>query len=153
MESSNVSTPSMRDERNCWTSCTTSNRGNISRIVAILIGWKVVDRFFEKLLLSANCPRSPGRRENSVWTKTEWIIWRTNYSIWCSGGLPPMFQERDKGRLHQFGKKVLAGIFLGYALIAGGIWNGDILIADTQELEKLYASELFTEDWMQKKSW
>ena len=30
---------------------------------------------------------------------------------------------QDESRLHQFGKKVLPGIFLGYALIAGGIWK------------------------------
>ena len=28
---------------------------------------------------------------------------------------------RDLSRLHQFGKNVLLGIFLGYELIAGGI--------------------------------
>ena len=43
--------------------------------------------------------------------------------------------ERDKARIHQFEKKVLPGIVPGYALIAGGIWKGDILIADTEELE------------------
>ena len=46
--------------------------------------------------------------------------------------------QRDKGRIHQFGKKVLPGIFVGYALIAG-----DILIADNEELEKLDASEIY----------
>ena len=51
--------------------------------------------------------------------------------------------EKDKARIHQFGKKVLPGIFLGYALIAGGIWKGDILIADIKELEKLDASEIY----------
>ena len=30
------------------------------------------------------------------------------------------FSARDQSRLYQFGKKVLPGIFLGYALIAGG---------------------------------
>ena len=39
---------------------------------------------------------------------------------------------RDQTRLHQFGKKVLPGIFQGYALIAGGLWKGDILIADME---------------------
>ena len=34
---------------------------------------------------------------------------------------------RDQARIHQFGEKVLPGIFLGYALIAGGIWKGDVL--------------------------
>ena len=32
-------------------------------------------------------------------------------------------------RLHQFGPKVLPGLFLGYALHAGGIWKGDIMVA------------------------
>ena len=49
---------------------------------------------------------------------------------------------RDQSRLHQFGKKVLPEIFLGYALIAGRIWRGDILIAVLKELEKLDASEI-----------
>ena len=51
--------------------------------------------------------------------------------------------ERDKARIHQFGKKVLPGIFLGYALIAGRIWKENILIADIEELEKLDASEIY----------
>ena len=37
---------------------------------------------------------------------------------------------KDQSRIHQFGKKVLPGLFLGYALYAGGIWKGDVLIAD-----------------------
>ena len=51
--------------------------------------------------------------------------------------------ERDKARIHQFGKKVLPGIFPGYTLIVRGIWKGDILIADIEELEKLGASEIY----------
>ena len=38
---------------------------------------------------------------------------------------------------NQFGKKVLPGLFLGYALYAGGIWKGDILVADIEELETM----------------
>ena len=45
-------------------------------------------------------------------------------------------------RLHQFGPKVLPGIFLGYALYAVRIWKGDILVADIEELEQMDASEL-----------
>ena len=30
-------------------------------------------------------------------------------------------------RTHQFGKKVLPGLFLGYALYARGIWKSDVL--------------------------
>ena len=34
------------------------------------------------------------------------------------------------------------GIFLGYALYAGRIWKGNIMVADTDELEEMDASEL-----------
>ena len=44
---------------------------------------------------------------------------------------------KDVSRLHQFGPKVLPGIFLGYALNAVGI-----LVADIEELEQTDASEI-----------
>ena len=44
-------------------------------------------------------------------------------------------------RIRQFGKKVLPGLFLAYALYAGGIWKGDVLVADIEELETIDASE------------
>ena len=50
---------------------------------------------------------------------------------------------KDQSRIHQFGKKVLLGLFLGYALYAGGIWKGDVLIADLEELETMDASEIY----------
>ena len=49
---------------------------------------------------------------------------------------------KDLSRLHQFGPKVLPSIFLGNVLYAGGIWKGDIMIADTEELEEKDAPEL-----------
>ena len=49
---------------------------------------------------------------------------------------------KDQSRLHQFGPKALPGIFLGYALHAGRIWKGDILVADMEEMEKMDASEI-----------
>ena len=49
---------------------------------------------------------------------------------------------KDQSRLHQFGTKVLPGIFLGYASFAGRIWKGDIMVADIEELEEMDASEL-----------
>ena len=52
---------------------------------------------------------------------------------------------KDQSRTHQFGKKVLPGLFLGYdALYAGRIWKGDMLGADTEELEKMDASEIYS---------
>ena len=47
-------------------------------------------------------------------------------------------------RIHQFGKKVLPGLFLGYALYAGRICKGDVLIADLEELESMDASEIYS---------
>ena len=49
---------------------------------------------------------------------------------------------KDESRPHQFGPKVWPGTFLGYALYAEGIWKGDILVADIEELEETDASEL-----------
>ena len=51
---------------------------------------------------------------------------------------------KDQSRIHQFGKKVLPGLFLGYAQYAGGIWKGDVLIADLEELETMDASEIYS---------
>ena len=51
---------------------------------------------------------------------------------------------KDQSRIHQFGKKVLPGFFLGYALYAGGFWKGDVLVADLEELETMDASEIYS---------
>ena len=49
---------------------------------------------------------------------------------------------KDQSRIYQFGKKVLPGLFLGYA---GGIWKGDVLVADLEELETMDASEIYSQ--------
>ena len=49
---------------------------------------------------------------------------------------------KDLSRLHQFGKKVLPGIFLGYVLHSVRIWKGDISVADIEELGEIDASEI-----------
>ena len=51
---------------------------------------------------------------------------------------------KDQSRVHQFVKKVLPGLFFGYALYAGGIWKGDVLVADLEELETMDASEIYS---------
>ena len=51
---------------------------------------------------------------------------------------------KDQSRIHQFGKKVLPGLFLGYALYAGIIRKGDVLVADLEELETMEASEIYS---------
>ena len=49
--------------------------------------------------------------------------------------------SRDQSRIHQLCRKVLPGLFLGYVLIAGGIWKRDIVVADIEEMENLDASQ------------
>ena len=49
---------------------------------------------------------------------------------------------KDQSRLHQFGVKVLPGLFLDGVLFAGRIWKGDIMVADIEEMEEMDASEL-----------
>ena len=51
---------------------------------------------------------------------------------------------KDQSRIHQFGKKVLPGLFLGYALYAGRILKGDVLVADLEEMETMSASEIYS---------
>ena len=51
---------------------------------------------------------------------------------------------KDQSRIHQFGKKVSPGLFPGYALYGEGIWKGDILVADIEELETMDASENYS---------
>ena len=46
---------------------------------------------------------------------------------------------KDQSRLHQFGEKVLPGIFIRYAL---WFWNGDCGCRHCEELENLDASEI-----------
>ena len=50
---------------------------------------------------------------------------------------------KDQSKIHQFGKKVLPGLFLGYAVYAGEIWKGDIMVADLEELDTMDASEIY----------
>ena len=59
---------------------------------------------------------------------------------------------KDTYRLHQIVPKVLPDIFFGYVLYAGGIWRGDILVADIEELEEMDASEIESKkDSLQRK--
>ena len=58
----------------------------------------------------------------------------------------------DQSRIHQFGKKVLPGSFLGYALYAGGIWKGNMMVADIEELETMDASEIYSKKTQRKGS-
>ena len=68
----------------------------------------------------------------------------------CKGPIMPLgslveyhpITAKDQSRIHQVGKKVLPGLFPGYALYAVRIRKGDILVADLEELETMDASEI-----------
>ena len=96
---------------------------------------------------------------NQVWMKIGGqILWNVipiceTFKIWrfgepFKGPIIPFgslveyypISAKDQSRIHQFGKKVLPGLFLGYALYARRLWKGDILVADTEELETMDAS-------------
>ena len=49
---------------------------------------------------------------------------------------------KDQSRIHQFGKELLPGIFLRYVFYAEGIWKGDVLVVDLEELKEMDASEI-----------
>ena len=51
---------------------------------------------------------------------------------------------KDQSRIHQFGKKVLPGFVPRIRSLRGGIWKGDVLIADLEELETMDASEIYS---------
>ena len=58
---------------------------------------------------------------------------------------------KDQSRIHQFGKKVLPGMFLGYALYAVRIWKGDVLIADLEEWKRWTHRKSTRKDSMRKR--
>ena len=61
-----------------------------------------------------------------------------------------MISTNDKTRLHQFGTKMLPGIFVGYALNSGGGWTGDVITADWHEIENNIASEVHVKRFKSK---
>ena len=62
--------------------------------------------------------------------------------FWSNVSTSFVFTERSVED-YQFDKKVLLGVFLGYELIAGGIWKLDILIADLEDMQTLDASDIY----------
>ena len=94
------------------------------------------------LLLAAKRPRLSGRRENYVKDDLENHSKGQQYLFGIIVECHPI-SPKDQGRIHQFGKKLLPGIFLGCELVAERMWKRDILIADVEDLEKLDASNIY----------
>ena len=124
VESFYVNTAQIGNWWDCWESSAQNQGRDICGTVAIRSGRKMVDGFHEMLLLSAKL--------------------QFNGPVFPFGAMVQYhpISAKDLSRLHQFGPKVLPGIFLRYSLHAVRIWKGDILVADTEELEQMDASEL-----------
>ena len=100
----------------------------------------MVVRFHGMLLLSSKCPRPLRGRETPNERRFGEPLQGPTLPFGALVEYHPI-STRDQMRLHQFWKKVVSGIFLGYAPTAGGSWKGDALIADLEELENVEASE------------
>ena len=92
---------------------------------------------------------SAKRHRSIIWWED--ALWKTFWQPFKGPILPfgslveyHPFTANDQSRIRRFGKKVLPGLFLGCALYAGGIWKGDVLIADLEELETMDASEIYS---------
>ena len=59
--------------------------------------------------------------------------WRTSHSIWFTGWVFTLSLRKTSQESINL-ERVLLGLILGYALYAGGIWKGDILVAAIEEL-------------------
>ena len=142
LESLHVYTTPIRNKWYCWKSSAQSKGRHLCCIVAIGSKWNLVGRFHEMLHLSAKRHRSIVWWEDALWKIGQpfqvpiipFGSWVEYYPI----------TAKDQSRIHQFGKKVLRGLFLWYALYAVGIWKGDVLVADLEELETMDASEIYS---------
>ena len=86
----------------------------------------MVGGFYGVLLLSAKHSRSPLSDGKTPYERRFGIPF--NGPVIPRGAMVEHHPKsaKDLSRLHQFGPKVLPGVFLGYALHAGGIWKGDV---------------------------
>ena len=129
-ESPNFDTSSIRDERYCWKSGTQSKRRNVCCAAAVRLGWKMVGWFCGMLLLLVKCPRPPGRSEKQHMNGASENHLEAQSIPFVSILEHLPISSKDLSGLHQYGKKVSPGIFLGCTLDAGRIWRGNIMVAD-----------------------
>ena len=129
LESLYVDTTQVGNKWCCWESSTESERRHLCSVVAIRSGWKLVGRFYGMLLLSAKPSRSlvwwerhPMKGDSEYHSKDQWfrLAWSSNITLF----LPKTCRDCIS------------------SLHAGGIWEGDITVADSEELEEMDASEL-----------
>ena len=119
MESSDKLSSHRSETTNCRTSCTSSKRRNISRIIAIWIDSRMMARFHEMLLSICRKSKATSQTGNlrsdrrsgesflgPITLLTHWLDISQN-------------SEKNKARIHQFGKKLSQEFLIGCALFAG----------------------------------
>ena len=82
---------------------------------------------------------------------SEYHFFWPGYSVWSDGRNHPI-SAQDLSRLHQFGPKALPRCLFGYVLYAG-IWKGDILVADIEELEGWPSTSLRNSSCLRRSMW
>ena len=91
-------------------------------------------RFHEMLLLSARCPKPPGRQISDMNEDLENPS--KDQSYYLTHWLDISQNSEKKARIHQFGKKLSRGILLVLLYSRRRIWENDTLINDIEEFEK-----------------
>ena len=148
-----------------WNHCTSTPHRSETNGVAKRAVRRVNEGTFAVLLQS-------GLDENWLAVSMECFIYLRNIQDLLSDGKTPFgrrFVELIKGPTtrsahllsitlslrktsqEQFGKNLLPGFFLGYDLYAERICKGNIMFADTEELETMDASEILKKDSMHRK--
>ena len=143
MESPHFNTSSIRDKRYCWKSGTKSRRRNFSRTATNRIGWTMMGWFDGLLSLSAKCPRPPGRGQNSLWKTIRRTIQRINNSFCSNGGISPDCNARPIKISWNLARQFYLEYFFGMHWSRCGTLQGDILIAVSEELERMDTSEIY----------
>ena len=92
-------------------------------------------------MVSAKCPRPPGRWENTPYGRRFAEPLKGPRTLYGAMVENHPISAKHQSTIHKFGKKVSPGIFLGYELI--GEFGKEILIAVLKDLEKLDASEIY----------
>ena len=119
LESLHVYTTPIGDKWDCWKSSAQSKGRYLCCIVAIRSEWKLVGRFYGMSYLSA-------KRHRLIYLMRK-TPYERSFGKPLKGPIIPFgslveyhpITAKDQSRIHQFGKKVLPGLFLGYALYAG----------------------------------
>ena len=94
------------------------------------------------LLSFAMCPRTPGRQENTSMSDDLENLLRPSYSIWGNGCISSYFLRRTRQDSINPARKCYLEYFSDVHYVREGMWKGDILVADIEELENSDASEI-----------